>query len=617
MVGLLSEFVVELAIVIFSAIIGTVVALKLRQPAVLGFLAVGAVIGPNVLGLVRQSVFLDAFAQVGAILILFFVGLEFSLKKLLGVGFRAAIIATVKISILFLVAFEIGLALGMGQVASAITGMVFSITSTAIAIKILKQKWLMLHEWVPLLVSVLVVEDIIAIFFLTLVSNMAAGATTNIVGFIASTLLGFVGLGVFYLGVSKGLAKISSTAYFVDSSELYVFVALGLVLAFTIAAGALGLSPSIGAFLAGSLVAEQAFAKKIEEAINPFQLSFSAIFFISIGTLIRPDSIAGFGASWTFVAAFLAVCFATVVFLVKLVGSGKYPSAVFGLSMLPLGEFSLIIAREGSGIAGGLDIVTLAASAVFVTGLVASAGLEAKAQVSFILAALVPQRLKAWIGAASEYTAKVFSEFEPNGYFFGTVKREVEEAKENLPFAVAAGLAVLLCYILAQAAAKQGIDGPIALAVQALLYVFGAAFAASLGGIALKLKVIVDALSNIFSVGKSHKLQPGGTIKRVFYNLFLGLALVAFGLALPVFMGLIRAPQAFHILGALFVAWGALLVYKSVRLIGKFTFRENGVQVGGAKPSEIEAMVKNLFPKNGQMGSLGKDRSKGKSKRGS
>ena len=596
MVQVLSEVVVDLAIVMLGAIVATVLAMKLRQPTVIALLLLGALISPNFTGIVKSTDMLSTFGELGAILILFVVGLEFSVGKLLDIGIKPIIIAISKITVLFLAAFELALLLGFGKINAIVLGMIFSITSTAIVVKILKQKWLALADWVPLMISTLVVEDIIAIFFLTAISNIKNGVGTNIAAVASTIIVGFFGLAVGYVAVRFVLLRFAATQY-TDSSELYVFIALALVFGFTIFAALLGLSPSIGAFLAGSMVAELPFHKKIEEAINPFQLSFSAIFFISIGALIKPASIIQFVSSggFLFIVSFMLFCFLAVAFLVKLIGNDMYPAITCGLALLPLGEFSLIMAKESAGLFPGLDIVSLAATGVFVTGIVCSVGLDFRSTVRSVGNTVMPESLRNWGKITANYTSRVIWEFDSGGYFFNTAKKELEGIVKASPLLAGSVICAAVFHLMEQSASGDNAYAYLGIAPRIAFYIACIGAGIALLQIIGRIKKITDTLSNIFSVGARGE-QPGTTIKRVFYNMFLGAGLVIIGLLTPLFLGLLQVPQLFHLVGAVFIIYGLLLVYKSVRLVGKFTFgSQNGI-LGKSGTGDVESIVRNMFP---------------------
>ncbi len=598
------SFVIDFAIVIAAAILGTFIAMKFRQPAVIAFLALGAIAGPNMLGILHSSEIIEAFAQLGAIFLLFVIGLEFNISKLLGAGAKALVFAGVKMTVLFLVAFEASLWLGFNETTSIILGMIFSITSTAIMIKILKQKWLMAQDYVPLLVSELVIEDLIAVIFLTIISNMQQGANSSMAEIAATTIIAFAGLVAAYYIVGKILMAAYERRYFESSSELYVFGALGIVLAFTLFAGYLGVSMSIGAFVAGSLVGTMPFARKVEEAMDPFQLSFSAIFFISIGTLINPAKAADFAKEGgLLVGLFMLFGFGVVALLIYLLSNKKLDAVECGIVMLPLGEFSMIIAKEAATLTRA-DLVSIAAIGVLVTATISSLLLDGREYVKRVARVLFPEAARSRLGTIAQYVSRVVGEFEYDGYFFSTVKSEVDATSKSAPYAMASAVICVAAYLVMQQKALA-ISGEIYLGAEVVFTIALALTGLFAARIAWGFKDIIDTLANIFAVGDDR--QPTGVLKSAVYNMFFGIGLVMAGFASPLVLGILRIPQAFHLIGFVAVGIGMLLIYKSVKLVGRFTYSGTAVVPTMAKKKEIEDIVKSILParqrkKNEKMG---------------
>ncbi|HQT44837.1 MAG TPA: cation:proton antiporter, partial [Candidatus Micrarchaeota archaeon] len=483
--------------------------------------------------------------------------------------------------------------LGFGETTAIIAGMVFCITSTAIMVKILKQKWLMAQDYVPLLISALVIEDLIAVVFLTIISNMQKGAAASIPDIIATTIFAFAGLFAAYHVGKKALTTAYEKRYFEASSDLYVFGSLGIVLAFTMFAGYLGVSTSIGAFVAGSLLGQMPFSRKIAEAIDPFQLSFSAIFFISIGTLINPSK-AGevISQGGLFVALFMLFCFGTVAILIYLLSNKKLNSVECGIVMLPMGEFSLIIAKE-AGALSSVDMLSIAAVGVLVTATISSLLLDGREYVRKVARVLMPDAAKKRLGTLAQYVSRVVGEFEYDGYFFTTVKSEIDITSKTAPYAIISAVVAVAAYMLLQQTAYPLMDD-LKFAVTLLFAIFIVLTALFMFRIAWSFKDIIDTLANIFAVGDT--TQPTGILKSAIYNLFIGLGLVAVGFASPLVLGILRIPQSLHLAGFGAVIIGLLLIYKSVRLVGRFTYSGAVPVPTVAKKKEIEDIVKSIVP---------------------
>jgi len=174
-----SPILLEFAFFIVFALLGTVVSLKLRQPYVVGLLIFGALAGPNILGLVSDAGLIATFSELGAILLLFAIGIEFSISKILKSGFRAVIVTLFKISVLFLFGYETALFFGVDLTTALFLGAMVSITSTAILFKIVSEKGMAKNPLLPLIFSMLIVEDIVAVAALTFFSTLGGASPTQ------------------------------------------------------------------------------------------------------------------------------------------------------------------------------------------------------------------------------------------------------------------------------------------------------------------------------------------------------------------------------------------------------------------------------------------------------
>ncbi|MFH0923033.1 MAG: cation:proton antiporter, partial [Candidatus Micrarchaeota archaeon] len=342
-------------LILFSAI-GGALAIRFRQPAVLGLLFIGAVAGPGMLGLVNQTETITLFADIGAILLLFTIGIEFSIGNLLAGGLKVFLMAASKLALVFLLSYELALLLGLSDLAALYLGVITCITSTALFIRVAEQKGFANRDEMRILVGILIVEDVFAIFALTFFSSLGTSSEFGGIQIITSILESLAILGLAYLVLSKLLRSVFEWLARYQAAETMVFATLGLGVGLSYLAQLLGLTPSIGAFLAGSLVASLPRGKDLEKAILPFALVFSSMFFVSMGMFVNPTLLAQNAG------LVIAFCVANIIFKFSGTTVSTYAfgfsstSAVFaGLTMLPVGEFSLLVASQGAG-AVGLDL---------------------------------------------------------------------------------------------------------------------------------------------------------------------------------------------------------------------------------------------------------------------
>ena len=174
---------ISLSLLFAFAIIGGLIAYRFKQPAVLGRIVIGALIGPNTLNIVRDSGIVDMIAEFGAIILLFVIGLEFDIKKMLKFGLRSIIVALMKNAFTIFLGYEVSVLLGFSSRASLFLGVILAFSSTVVIVKVLEQKEMFQRKEVPFLISILIIEDIIAVIaisFFSGVRNSSAGLLSSI-----------------------------------------------------------------------------------------------------------------------------------------------------------------------------------------------------------------------------------------------------------------------------------------------------------------------------------------------------------------------------------------------------------------------------------------------------
>lgn len=398
-------FSIELGLILFFSILGGVLAVRFRQPSVLGLLLVGAIVGPNTLGFIRDATLINTAIEIGAILLLFTVGIEFSLQHLLNLGLRAITIAAIKLGTVFLISYYTSYLLGLSFTASIYIAVILSITSTVIVIKILEQKGLAKREELPLLIAILIIEDIFGVFALTFFSSLNTRGDLVPINIATSLLVSLIVMAIAYVILQKALKPIISWLVKYSTEDTITFISLGLCGGMSYLALLLNLSPSVGAFLAGSIVATFPNSKVFEKAIHPFILTFTSLFFFSIGSLVNFSAI--FGSIYIIVALFLV----NIISKFVAIGFGSYlftnftgKQAVFsGLAMLSVGEFSLLIAREAGTLGLGIDLVSITAAIILLSSLAMSMSVGHSEKAYNAVARFFPARLKEEMGLTSKF----------------------------------------------------------------------------------------------------------------------------------------------------------------------------------------------------------------------
>ena len=341
-------FLLALTIVLGTAAVTTVVFQRLKQPVVLGYILAGFIVGPNVpIPVVADRHVVETLSELGVILLMFSLGLEFSLGKLVKLGFGASLTALFQSSLMIWLGFVTGRLLGWTTIESLFAGAIIAISSTTIIAKAFDEQGVRgsLRE---LVVGILIVEDLIAILLMATLTAVAGGSGLSALEMAKTTgkLFGFLAvlISVGLLLVPRAVRAINR----LNRPETTLVASIGFCFAVSILAHALGYSVALGAFIAGSLIAESGEAKPIEHLVQPVRDMFAAIFFVSVGILIDPSVI---------MEHWLAITVLTLVVIVGkivgvtmgafLTGHGVRTSVQSGMSLAQIGEFSFIIAGLG------------------------------------------------------------------------------------------------------------------------------------------------------------------------------------------------------------------------------------------------------------------------------
>jgi CPA2 family monovalent cation:H+ antiporter-2 len=362
------SFLHALAVVLCVAAVTTVLFQRLRQPVVLGYVIAGLVVGPHVpVPLVADPEIVHTLSELGVILLMFSLGLEFSLRKIIDLGPRVSLIAIVQSSFVFWLGTLLGRAFGWTPLEGLFTGAILAISSTTIIAKVFDEQDIR-GPLRDLVVGVLVVEDLIAILLMATFTAVASGAGLSlgplavVVGRLAAFLVVLVGLGL--LVVPRAIRMIRR----LGRPETTLVASVGLCFAVALLAKTFGYSTALGAFIAGSLVAESGEEGAIAHLVEPVRDMFAAIFFVSVGMLIDPKLVIQHAGA---VAALVAVVLVGkplgVAVSAFLTGNGMRTSIRAGMSMAQIGEFSFILAGLGLSLGATREFlypVAVAVSAV-------------------------------------------------------------------------------------------------------------------------------------------------------------------------------------------------------------------------------------------------------------
>jgi monovalent cation:H+ antiporter-2, CPA2 family len=338
----------DLAVIMCVAALTTVIFHRIRQPVVLGYLVAGLIIGPHVpMRLFTDKTLAHQMAEIGVVLLMFSLGLQFSLRRLIRVGLAAALVALIECSLMIWLGYGAGRLFGWTKLECLFSGAVIAISSTTIVVKAFAERGEK-GKITEIVLGILIVEDLIAIVLLALLTPLGAGAGLSLarvalaVAKLAGFLAGTLALGL--LVVPRLVRAILRTG----QAETMVVACVGISFALALLARYFGYSVALGAFLAGALVAESGAATTIERAIEPVRDMFAAVFFVSVGMLIDPGLMA---QHWLPILTLtLVVVLGKVVGVTLgafLTGHSVRTSFQTGMSLAQIGEFSFIIAGLG------------------------------------------------------------------------------------------------------------------------------------------------------------------------------------------------------------------------------------------------------------------------------
>ncbi len=346
----LAPLINDLALMLIVAGIVTIVFKKLKQPLVLGYVVAGFLVSPHMpyTASVVDQENIHLWADIGVMFLLFSLGLDFSFKKILKMG-ASPIISTVTIIFcMSLLGIMVGHAFSWSQMDCIFLGGMLAMSSTTIIYKAFDDLGLRQQQFAGLVMSVLILEDILAIVMMVMLSAIASGNSPNggqLLGSIikiAFFLILWLVVGIF--AIPLFLRKVRKLI----NSEVLLIVSLGLCCAMAVISTKVGFSSAFGAFIMGSILAETIEAERIEKLVEPVKNLFGAVFFVSVGMLVDPQILMEYALPILILVLTILIgqsIFGSISFML---GGESLKSAMrCGFSMAQIGEFSFIIASLG------------------------------------------------------------------------------------------------------------------------------------------------------------------------------------------------------------------------------------------------------------------------------
>ena len=340
----------DLAVILISAGVFTIISKALKQPLILGYIVAGILIGPHVdfyFG-ISSTEAVHQWAEIGMIFMMFGLGLEFSFKKLLKVGKGAIITAGCKFLGVFVMGFVTAQAMGWSTMESIFLGGLLSMSSTTVIVKCFDELGLKSKPYAQVAFGTIILEDLIAILLMVLLTSLAVskGFAGGEMAFNLAKLAFFLILW-FLVGIFVIPTLLKKAKKYLNS-EILLIVSIGLCFGMVAIASAVGFSSALGAFVMGSILSETIEGERIDKVVTPLKDLFGAIFFVSVGMMVSPADIV---AHWaTILIITLLVWVSDIIFVTLggvLAGKGLENGLHTGFSLAQLGEFGFIIAGVG------------------------------------------------------------------------------------------------------------------------------------------------------------------------------------------------------------------------------------------------------------------------------
>jgi CPA2 family monovalent cation:H+ antiporter-2 len=403
------EFLTALTIVLGVAGVTTIVFQRLRQPVVLGYILAGLVIGPHVpIPIVASPAVVHALSELGVILLMFGLGLEFSLAKLFRAAPTAGITGVLQSSLMIWLGYVAARLLGWSSLESIFCGAVIAISSTTIIAKAFDEQGIRgsLREFV---VAILIVEDLIAVLLIAILTGVSTGAGVS-AGELAETIARLAGflVGLVAIGLLV-VPRLMRAVVGLGRAETTVVAAIGVCFGISLLTYELGYSVAMGAFVAGVLVAESGKVAEIEPLVNPVRDIFAAVFFVAVGMLIEPAEVA---EHWLAVVVLTALVvagkIAGVSFGAFMTGKGTRSSIAAGMSLAQIGEFSFIIAGLGLSLGViGSHVYPVAVAVSAITTLLTPALIRRSGRFASFVDRKLPKRLQTFVALYESWLDKL------------------------------------------------------------------------------------------------------------------------------------------------------------------------------------------------------------------
>ncbi len=426
------SLLLQFGIILFVALTFGALFEGLGLPSVLGYTLAGYLMGPSGLGIVHSSDIVDVMADLGLVLLLFYIGLEFSIRRLLRSGPQALFLSPVKSGLGFLGGYLVARLVGLNHLAGLVAGAAVAVSSTGIISNNILERRLQHTPEAQLSLAMLILEDILSVLFIAFLLSGGGAELQQVFLNAFLVVLLILTVGIY---VSRWFFRVIRRFGHEDRVALY---ALGLLILFSYGVAFFGISPALGAFFAGVSLAEIASAPRIERELDILKRLFVIIFFTAIGLSYAP----ALTTRALVLAALLYIVQVSVVFLAAflspLLGMPPKSAARFFALYVPVGEFSLFFAAAATkaGIEGAPEILGAVFLLIFLTTITSKLLLEREEKLFRLFLRILPHRWR-----IPRYTST-----RPSSWYEKRVEKHIVSILSNLGALFA--LAYLTDYII-------------------------------------------------------------------------------------------------------------------------------------------------------------------------
>ena len=337
----------DLAYVFIAALLGGLVAKRMRQPLIIGYVVGGVIIGPFTPGPRLSDLHvLEIFAEVGVILLMYSIGMEFSLKDLAEVKWVSLVGGPIGVVVIVLLTLGTGTLMGWAPLESIALGAVISLASTMVLTRLLMDRGELHSIQGKAMVGITLVDDLMFVLMTVLLPSLSTVTGDRLLAIAAGFAKAFVILGAVAFGAAKIIPPLMARLAGAANHELRILITLGLGFAVAAATHALGLSLALGAFLAGLIVSESEVAGEMQRDLRPLRDAFTALFFVTIGALIQPRTL--FAKPLLLASLVVLIVVGKLLIWTVIVRAFRYPartSVLVAVGLTQIGEFSYVLAQ--------------------------------------------------------------------------------------------------------------------------------------------------------------------------------------------------------------------------------------------------------------------------------